>query len=401
MLGSLDSLLEKSISVGDLNARIRDAFYDNPFYTNIYVFGEVSSFKISNGNAYFTLKDKEAAIACTIWKVDSRATLEEGTSIIARGKVDYWKSGRITFVVSEMVPVGKGLLFLEFEKLKAKLLEEGLFDESHKKPIPEYPRNILVITSKTGAVIRDINTTIRKKNPIINIVVRNVLVQGDRAASDIVSACLNCDKLGYDVIIIARGGGSLEDLAPFYDETLVRTIYAMKTPVISAVGHETDFSLCDLVADYRAPTPTAAGEKVGYDWYALVDQVKNYMQRIVDLCNNKFVLKSNRVQILGHRLQQASTTFYTRKVNKVKTLTAKLIENSNVIYQNNELKLTNLCSTLDALSPLKTLQRGFFSVTKDGNMVTSVENVKIGDEINIRGKDGTIGAEVKKINKEK
>ena len=401
MLGDVNSLLEKSIQVKELNAIIKSSFYENPFFLNLYVFGEVSGFKITNGNGYFTLKDKEAQIKCCIWGVSPKDAIAEGTSIIARGKVDFWnKSGSIVFVVSEFMPTGKGLLFLEFERLKKQLEKEGLFDEAHKKPIPEFPKNVLVLTSKTGAVIRDINTTIRKNNPVINIVVRNVLVQGERAAADIVTALKNCDKLGYDVIIIARGGGSLEDLAPFYDETLVRTIYDMKTPVISAVGHETDYSLCDFVADYRAPTPTAAGEKVGYDWYGLVDQVKENMQRIVSLCNNQFERKSSRVQVLSHRLATASTTFYTRKVNKILALTSRLKENTNLILQIKEGKYRELNAALDQLSPLKTLGRGFYSVSKDGKRVTSVDNVNIGDEIDIRGKDGTISAEVKKIEKE-
>ena len=401
MIGDLNSLLEKSMPVKELNAIIKSAFYENPFFMNLYVYGEVSGFKITNGNAYFNLKDKEATIKCCCWGMSPKDAIAEGTSIIARGKVDFWnKSGTVAFIVSDYMPTGQGLLYLEFEKLKKKLTDEGLFDESHKKPIPEYPKNVLVLTSKTGAVIRDINTTIRKNNPVINIVVRNVLVQGDKAASDIVTALRNCDKLGYDVIIIARGGGSLEDLAPFYDETLVRTIYDMKTPVISAVGHETDYSLCDFVADYRAPTPTAAGEKVGYDWYGLVDQVKDNMQRIVSLCNNQFERKSSKVQVLSHRLAMASTTFYTRKVNKILALTSKLKENTNTIIQNKEAKYGILNAALDQLSPLKTLGRGFYSVSKDGKRVTSVDNVKVGDEIDIRGKDGTISAEVKKIEKE-
>ena len=256
-------LLQQSISVTELNQTIKSVFFDNSFFNNLYVYGEISGYSVRGGHAYFTLKDKESQIAATIWSVARFGlNIKEGDSVILLGGVDYWtKGGKLSFIAKNIIPMGKGLLFLEFEKLKLKLEEEGLFAEEHKKPIPKYPKKILVITSKDGAVIRDINSTIRKYNPVIDIVVKDVRVQGESAAREIVKAREACDKLNYDVIIIARGGGSLEDLAPFYDENLARAVYNMNTPVISAVGHETDFSICDFVADYRAETPTAAADR--------------------------------------------------------------------------------------------------------------------------------------------
>jgi len=213
------------------------------------VFGEVSGFKFSGPHAYFTLKDKNSQLSCVCFYAAKTYNPKDGESVIIRGELDYYlKGGRLSLKANSIQPVGQGLLFLEFERLKAMLQKEGLFDAEHKKAIPAYPRNVLVVTSKTGAVIRDIVTTVRRKNPVINIVVRDVRVQGEGAGKDIAGVLRRVDLLGYDVIIIARGGGSLEDLAPFYDEELVRAVYAMNTPVISAVGHETDFSLCDFVA---------------------------------------------------------------------------------------------------------------------------------------------------------
>ena len=396
-----NGLIEKSISVSDLNKRIKGQFYDNPVFYGLYVFGEVSQVSYRSPHVYLTLKDKESQIKCTIWNVNPGDIPKEGESLIVRGSIDYYtKLGTISFIIKEIFHVGQGALYIEFEKLKAELLKEGLFNEDHKKPIPAYPKNVLVITSKDGAVIRDINTTIRRKNPILNIVVKDVRVQGENAAQDIVRACIACDKLGYDVIIIARGGGSLEDLAPFYDELLVRTIYDMNTPVISAVGHETDFSLCDFVADIRCATPTAAGELVGWDWYGLVDQVKENMEDIESLVNNLFMAKFSKLQLLDTRLQSISSSFYQRKVNKLRSITDSMAQVLQSKIQNNEVRVEKACAALDALSPLKTMSRGFFAMTnQEGKRVVSVEDVKIGQDINIRGKDGKILATVKDVEK--
>ena len=237
---------EKTVTVSEVNATIKECV-ESPVFQGLEVFGEVSGFKYSGANAYFTLKDKFSQLSCVCFSARRTYNPKDGESVIVRGSISYWtKGGRLSLQATSIEPVGQGMLALEFERLKQKLADEGLFDESHKKPIPAYPKTVLALTSKTGAVIRDIVTTVRRKNPVIDIVVRDVRVQGEGAAHEIASVLKRVDTLNYDVIIIARGGGSLEDLAPFYDEELVRVIYGMKTPVISAVGHETDFSLCDF-----------------------------------------------------------------------------------------------------------------------------------------------------------
>lgn len=395
-------LLQQSISVSELNQTIKSVFFDNAFFSNLYVYGEISGYSVRGGHAYFTLKDKESQIAATIWSVARFGlNIKEGDSVILLGGVDYWtKGGKLSFIAKNIFPMGKGLLFLEFEKLKLKLEEEGLFAEEHKKQIPKYPKNVLVITSKDGAVIRDINSTIRKYNPVIDIVVKDVRVQGEGAAREIVKAIEACDKLNYDVIIIARGGGSLEDLAPFYDETLARAVYNMKTPVISAVGHETDFSICDFVADYRAATPTAAGELVGYDWYSLVDEVQENATKVKTLVEKQFALKLNRLQLLGTKLGKSAETFYSRKINKVLLLDERIKNRIETLITNKETRLKQACISLDTLSPLKTFARGYFSVTKEnGEQVTYVKNLIKGEKINVRGQDGTFKATVDIINK--
>lgn len=388
---------DKTITVSEVNATIK-ACFDSPIFQYLEVFGEVSGFKTSGAHAYFTLKDENSQISCVCFNYSRTYKPKDGESVILRGKIDYYvKGGRLSLQATSITPVGQGLLFLQFERLRAKLTEEGLFDDKYKVPIPQYVSNVLVVTSKTGAVIRDINTTIRKKNPVINIIVRDVRVQGEGAAHEISGVLARVDKLGYDVIIIARGGGSLEDLAPFYDEELVRAVFAMKTPVISAVGHETDFSLVDFVADKRAATPTAAAEMVAYDYYALVDSLKVTDDRLVRLVKHNFERKSARARVACTTVSHKAQTFYTERGNKVR----RLIENLSVLATRNVQKAENRAQyavgMLDSLSPLKILSRGYFYVQAAGKSVTSVRKLKVGETITAQGGDGTVKAEIKEI----
>lgn len=391
----------KAISVTELNATLR-ACLDAPIFHGLEVFGEVSGARMSGAHLYFTLKDRESQIACTSFNAAKTYIPKDGESVIVRGSVDYWvKGGRLSFVASAITPAGKGLLFLEFERLRAKLQAEGLFDAKYKIPVPKYPKDVLVVTSKTGAVIRDIVTTVRRKNPVINITVRDVRVQGDGAAHEIAGVLKRVDGLGYDVIIIARGGGSLEDLAPFYDEELVRAVFDMKTPVVSAVGHETDFSLVDFVADVRAATPTAAAELVAYDYYALADTVKRYAEDMRRAVKRNFERKSSRTSIAGAALQRRIVSFHTARENKVRTLSVRmrsLVENKVSVAEANFGRLSGM---LNALSPLAVLSRGYFNVQAAGKSVTSVRMLKIGDKVTARGGDGIFEAQVTGISTDK
>ncbi len=392
-------VLQNAISVSELNATIH-ACMDAPIFQGLEVFGEVSGYKLSGPHAYFTLKDQNAQISCVRFYASRDYMPKDGESVILKGRLDYYvKGGRLTLQVSSITPVGKGLLFLQFEKLKEQLTREGIFDEGHKVPIPKYPKEVLVVTSKTGAVIRDIVTTIRRKNPVINITLRDVRVQGEGAGKEIASVLKRVDKLGYDVIIIARGGGSLEDLAPFYDETLVRAVYAMDTPVISAVGHETDFSLCDFVADARAATPTAAGELVGYDYYENIRRVKELSKRVGYLATKQIERKSMRVNLAVQKLGHQGKTFYASRVNKVASLIGRIGTLATDKITRADFRLEKAVNSLDNLSPLKTLKRGYFSVRVGDKAVTSVSNLAVGDKISAQGGDGVIDATVIAIRK--
>ncbi|MDD4839811.1 MAG: exodeoxyribonuclease VII large subunit [Clostridia bacterium] len=387
------------ISVTELNLTIKDCF-DSGILKNLEIFGEISGWKVSGAHAYFTLKDKSSQLSCVCFNCSRTYKPKDGESVILRGGVDYYvKGGRLSFQVVEIRPLGMGLLALEFEKLKAKLQSEGLFSEEHKKQIPKYCKNILVVTSKTGAVIRDIVTTVRRKNPMIDIVVKDVRVQGESAAKEISRALFAIDKLDYDVIVIARGGGSLEDLAPFFDEELARTVYALSTPVVSAVGHETDFSLCDFVADARAATPTAAAELVAFDYFALLDEVSFKASKIANLSQNKLKNRIMNVQILGGKLQNLATKFYANKQMRLVSVNEKLIVTVKRLTEKKENLATNLLLHLDNLSPLKTLSRGYFRVAKDGKSLKSVDDLSIGDNIETTGFDGKFTSKIEKIEK--
>lgn len=388
------SIVQDAVSVSELNATIK-ACTDSPIFKGIRLFGEVSGCRLSGPHAYFTLKDQYSQISCVRFYAERDYMPKDGESVILKGSLDYYvKGGKLSFQVSSITPVGKGLLFLQFEKLRAKLTAEGLFDEAHKKPIPEYAKNILVVTSRTGAVIRDIVTTVRRKNPVVNLVLKDVRVQGEGAAHEIAGVLARVDKLGYDVIIIARGGGSLEDLAPFYDEELVRAVYAMNTPVVSAVGHETDFSLCDFVADARAATPTAAAELVAYDYYALLARVKELSGRLSVLINRQVERKIMRVRVAVNSLARLAGTFYENKSARVLALAARIGALTEATIKKAEYRLDKAMNALDNLSPLKTLQRGYFAFEKENKQIKSIKTVKVGDVLVATGGDGKLVVEV-------
>ncbi len=417
-MSGLTSISEKTISVSEVAATVK-ACFDSPLFCGLEVFGEVSGFKVTGGHAYFTLKDKNAQMSAVCFNVARTYVPRDGESVILRCRVDYYaKGGRLSLLATSITPAGQGLLFLEFEKLKAKLNAEGLFAPEHKKPIPKYCGEVLVITSKTGAVIRDINTTIRRKNPVINITVKDVRVQGEGAAKEICAALKRADALFYDVIIIARGGGSLEDLAPFYDEQLVRTIYDMNTPVVSAVGHETDYSLCDFVADARAATPTAAAELVAYDYYGLLDDVMAMSNRIKSLISVQLNKKLMRAKLATSQLGKSAAEVLAARSSKVIRLSERMKGAIGRRYDScaakalsdvsalrvaadrkvvaAEYKVNGAINALDNLNPLKVLKRGYFKVETPSG-AADVASLSKGDEITAYGHDGKFVAQVKDI----
>lgn len=393
------------ITVTDLNKYIKNKFENDEMLNNVLVKGEISNFKNHyTGHLYFTLKDENSLIKCVMFKSYTTHLSfmpKDGMKVMILGTVSVFeRDGVYQIYAKAMKEDGLGNLYEEFEKLKAKLSSEGLFDEAHKKKIPFMPETIGVLTASTGAVIRDIINVGTRRNPNVHIKLYPVPVQGPTAATKIVEAIefMNKNKMA-DVLIVGRGGGSLEDLWPFNEECVARAIYDSQIPIISAVGHETDFTIADFVADLRAPTPSAAAELAVQD----VEEVKANLEKY-----------NNRLKIaLRKKLELAKLTFekcmtrqvFTNPLQKINEqymiIDMKVKDIQNYIQskmQESRTKVVKEVAKLDALSPLKTLTRGYSitSIKEDGKtkIVTSANQLKKDDEVEIRFADG---AKISKI----
>lgn len=376
----------KPISVSQLNNYIGKVLSTDPLLMNISVCGEIANLtKHSSGHWYFSLKDGGSKVNCFLSSIrvsHLRFDLEEGMQIIAHGSVSvYEKGGYYSLNIREVEAQGEGALQIAFEQLKRKLDAEGLFDEDHKKEIPYLPKRVGVITSPTGAAIRDIVTTIKRRNPLVDVLLFPALVQGEGSADSIVSAIKRINKYfnDIDVLIVGRGGGSIEDLWSFNEESVARAIYESKIPVISAVGHEIDTVISDFVADLRAATPTAAAELA-------VPHIDNFIDTI-NSCNPARVYKD-----LLQRIKYAETDF--KRVYK------SCQDNMISLVHDYENKLKLLKLDIDASNPLNVLNKGY-SALKDetGKWITSIDDIKIDQTLNIVLKDGSAIAIVKEVEK--
>ena len=384
-----------SLSVSQLAGYIRNVIGGQEALRNVTVYGEVSGFKYSGAHAYFRLKDQDATLECSLFNAKRTYNpTKEGESVLVSGSVDFYaKSGKLSLIVSTMQPVGVGKLHMLLEALKAKLKAEGLFDPAHKQAIPAFCRKVVVVTSKTGAVIRDIVRTVRNKNDVIDIVVYDVRVQGETAAADMCRALRLVDDLGFDCIILARGGGSLEDLMPFNDEALARVIYDLKTPIISAVGHETDFSISDFVADARAATPTAAAEMVAYDVQAMREEIVDQMARSYRRIAERYGYIESRYQALNNQMEAKAVRRIDRAEDGVKTLLRRMGTAEDKAIREKEVVLNQFIQALSRANPTKLLQNGYTKLTKDGRGA-DYDTVERGDTVNVVGYKGTLVCQV-------
>lgn len=389
------------ISVTELNKYVKDKVADDEFLNNVFVKGEISNFKHHyTGHMYFTLKDESSLIKCVMFKT-STATLnfvpKDGMKVLVLGTVSVFeRDGVYQIYCKAMQEDGMGSLHIAYEKLKAKLEEEGLFDASHKKPIPFMPKIIGVLTSNTGAVIRDIINVSTRRNPNVYIRLLPVPVQGEGAGIKIANAIrlMNEKKLA-DVIIVARGGGSLEDLWPFNEEVVARAIYDSELPVISAVGHETDFTIADFVADLRAPTPSAAAELAVADVEDLQYTINLYQRRLKMSLKRKTELMRLRYEkVMNSRAYKEPyqrINDYYLKIDKY----MKSIENNSIKkLKDCKLEAAKIITRLDTLSPLKTLTRGYCLTESEGKVITKAEDLKSGMEVDLRFQDGNAKAKV-------
>lgn len=394
------------LSVSQLNRYIKMNFDADENLANIFISGEISNFTnhYRTGHLYFTLKDDSAAVRAVMFNSSAKRLKfmpEDGMKVIARGRVSvYEASGQYQLYVDDMQPDGVGALNLAYEQLKEKLQKEGLFSELHKKPLPPYPEKVGVITSPTGAAVRDIINVLGRRFPYAEIVFCPVLVQGDGAHLQLTDAVnlFNSERAA-DVIIIGRGGGSIEDLWEFNDEGLARAVYNSEIPVISAVGHETDFTICDFVADMRAPTPSAAAELAVPDanelQYAL-SALKNRMflnvssgiadrRSRLEYLTSKGVLKSPD-EMLSNRSQRLDTAF------------SKMLSSYENRIGGKKVEFISTATALSKLDPMSVLMRGFAFVSdKSGKNVYSSQALAKGDKINVRFHDGSAVCEVKEI----
>ncbi|MBR6502795.1 MAG: exodeoxyribonuclease VII large subunit [Clostridia bacterium] len=387
-----------TITVSQLNNYVKSLIENDPRIAIVNVSGEISNFKnhFSSGHWYFTLKDANASIRCVMFRSSAsrvRFQVEDGLAVVLKGRVSvYEKDGQYQFYAEEMHPVGEGDLALQFKQVKEKLEQEGLFDTSSKRVLPKFPKRIAVITSDTGAAVRDILNITSTRYPSCEIVMCPVLVQGDNAARDMIATLDRVYKLDdIDTIIIGRGGGSAEDLHCFNDEMLARKIYESPFPVISAVGHETDFTICDFVADVRASTPSHAAELAVPDWRELKKRVDVIANLFKSTTLRKYDLYSGKLQALILKVSPANLSrIVDSKQLDVDRLSDKIASQIKFALQDGVNTAANLAARIDALSPLKVMARGFSTVTKNGEYIVSSDKINSGDNITVKFIDGDI-----------
>lgn len=399
---------QKIITVSQLNRYVRSLIESNPHLNGVLVCGEISNFKrhSGSGHLYMSLKDENAVVRAVMFH-SSAARLkfepENGMKVIVRARVSlYERDGSYQLYIDDMQPDGIGALQVAFEQLKAKLAAEGLFDEKRKKPLPKYPEAIGVITSPTGAAVRDILNILSRRYPLARVVLVPVLVQGEGAPPQLIAALQRLNQLqAVDVIIIGRGGGSIEDLWAFNDEGVARAVAASRIPVISAVGHETDFTICDFVADMRAPTPSAAAELATPDRNKLLRDIITLQQRAQAAMGHMLVREQKRLEALRGKRCLATPLFYVEEQRmRLDYLTSRFVGAAQMITGRADRRLAAAAGKLDALSPLKVLSRGYAIATVDGHAVDSVEALTIGQAITLRLSDGEADCQVKEIRKE-
>lgn len=390
------------LSVSQINFYIKSIIENDGSLQFVLVTGEISNLTIHqrSGHIYLSLKDSNSVISAVMFAGNARRLkfrLENGMKVICRGRISvYEPSGRYQLYIEDMQPDGVGALTLAFEQLKKSLAQKGLFDNAHKKPLPKFPKTIGVITSPTGAAVQDITNIIRRRFPSADIVLAPVLVQGESAPEQLVRAVnkFSASKIA-DVVIIGRGGGSAEDLWAFNDEQLAYAVYNCETPIISGVGHETDFTVCDFVADVRASTPSAAAELAVPDRQELMSYYFKQKQYISAMLDRKIKTAQLRLENQQRRMSASSPKLKAEQLEKqLSAKSEKLTRFMNVYISDKENKLVAAKGKLDGLNPLNVLNRGYAIAEKDEKIITSSKQLKDGDDFTVILSDGKINAKV-------
>lgn len=393
-------------SVSQINTYIKNMFLMDNVLNYISVRGEVSNCKYhTSGHIYFTLKDAAGQLACVMFASMRRGLpfrLEEGQSVVIRGKISiYERDGKYQLYANEIALDGRGDLFLAFELLKKKLSEEGLFDAAHKRPVPRFPKSVGVVTASTGAAIQDIINISHRRNPYVQLILYPAKVQGDGAARTVVNGIRALERLGVDTIIVGRGGGSIEDLWAFNEESVARAIYECGTPVISAVGHETDFTIADFVSDLRAPTPSAAAELAVGDISAVFGALVDAHSELYQVMLRRIGQYRQSMNSLAMQLKYTNPVYQLeQKKQRLTDLSGRLtlLFKQRLALKRRELMVT--AERMKGLSPLEKLTSGYsYLADEEGHMVNSIGQTAPGRELNISVTDGEIRAQVLTLKK--
>ncbi len=415
---------EKTLTVSEINSYINRKLKIDPKLKNILIKGELSNYKsYSSGHSYFTLKDEKSQISAVMFKGNKDRFLkfepENGMKVIIKGKIEvYEKTGKYQLYATTMTEDGIGNLHIAYEQLKKKLAKDGLFDDAHKKEIPKFPKRIGVVTAQTGAAIRDIITTIKKRYPICEVLVFSTLVQGDQAAPQIVRQITRAQEFDLDTLIIGRGGGSIEDLWPFNEEIVAHAIYNCRIPIISSVGHEIDYTISDFVADKRAPTPTGAAVIAAPNINEVENNIEQLLNRVNKTILDKINLNKTRLTHISEKqILKNPESIYEIKGMGLDNLVDKLNFASKSIINNNKTKLFKLKNSivlknpteitrtkkeaylknfekLEILNPLLTLKRGYTLAKTNDKVISSAKDVESGDQIDIEFDDGIVNTKV-------
>ena len=393
--------MENCISVSQLNKYIKNIFDNELMLHNISVFGEVGNYSVSNNIAYFNLKDNDNLLQCVLFNANKFETPKIGDLVLLTGSVNYYvKGGKLSFNAVNMRPYGKGLLYEAYLKLKNELEAKGYFSSDHKKPIPQYIKRIGVVSSATGAVIQDIIDVTSRRNNTIDIVLFPVKVQGVGAEFEIANGInFFSEYNNVDVVIVARGGGSLEDLQPFNTEVVANATYNCKKPIVSGVGHETDYTIIDFVADLRAPTPSAAAELVVWRKDLFLNGIYNYLTKIERanlFINNKYLSKIDKnLLIMNNQLNKSCfdiNNYIDKKLYQMEVaLTNKINKGEHMVGL--------LSNTMQKLNPVNLASKGYVKVFKEDNVIVSAKTLNKGDKIKFDFIDGSVNAEINKVDK--
>ncbi len=400
---------KKVLTVANVNTYIKQLMDRDYVLKNLMVQGEVSNYKAhSSGHLYFTLKDDNSAISCVMFRSyvqDLDRPLQNGMKIIVSGSVSvYERSGQYQIYAKKIQEDGLGKLYIAFEKLKMKLEGEGLFEPALKQPIPKYVKKVGIVTSQTGAAIKDMVQVSARRNPYVQLVLYPSLVQGNLASHNIVQGIewFNRQKEKVDVLIVGRGGGSIEDLWPFNEENVARAIVASMIPVISAVGHETDFTIADFVADMRAPTPSAAAELAVYDYHETMRRIGLYQDRLKQWLEHQVVMNKGLLERLMIRLEhQNPKEKFEQKYQYIAELEDRLLLHMNLRLKDSRQKTDLLRSRLEGQSPFGRLKKGFAYISDEADRrIDSVDKLDIGALFNMTLSDGVVTGQVLEVEKE-